>query len=151
VNTCLLCWAIALSILAARPGGAQSSASSPPARVDATAVATAPDSIGPCAAAQIQWALTSCADSAYHRADNDLTRTYRRVLTRLGASDRMKLRAAQRAWLRFRDAQCAFEAAAYDGGSMQPMIELLCLESATRARERQVSLPRSPNDEGELP
>jgi len=130
---------IALSLLASRPGRAQSS-------TPATATAAA-DSIGPCLANQIQWALTSCADSAYHSADADLTRTYRRVYARLGAADRVKLRAAQRAWLRFRDAQCTFEAAAYDGGSMQPMIQALCLEGLTRARTRQVGTPRSPNDE----
>ena len=130
---------IALTILASRPSSAQSSA-------PATATTVA-DSIGPCLANQIQGALTSCADSAYHSADADLTRTYRRVFARLGAADRVKLRAAQRAWRRFRDAQCIFEAAAYDGGSMQPMIQALCLESLTRARTRQVRTPRSPNDE----
>ena len=137
MRTHVLCWLIALSILVGRPAGAQAPA--------------APDSIGPCLAAQIQWALTSCADSAYHRADADLNRTYRRVLTRLSHADRAKLRAAQRAWVRFRDAQCTFEAAAYDGGSMQPMVESLCLESITRARERQVATPRSPNDEDPSP
>jgi uncharacterized protein YecT (DUF1311 family) len=88
-----------------------------------------------------------CADSAYHRADADLTRAYRRVLARVGPADRAKLRAAQRAWLRYRDAQCTFEAAAYDGGSMQPMIKLLCLESLTRSRARQVAVPRTSDEE----
>lgn len=139
MRTHLLCWMMAFSILASRPGGAQAAA-------PATA-APAADSIGPCLAEQRQWALTSCADSAYHKADADLTRTYRLVLARLAGTDRVKLRLAQRAWLRFRDAQCTFEAAAYDGGSMQPMIQALCLERLTRTRERQVGTPRSPNDE----
>jgi uncharacterized protein YecT (DUF1311 family) len=139
VRRYLLYSMITLWVLAPRAGRAQSAA---PATVT-----TAADSIGPCSANQIQWALTSCADSAYRSADADLTRTYQRVFARLDAADRLKLRTAQRAWLRFRDAQCTFEAAAYDGGSMQPMIQALCLESVTRARTRQVGTPRSPNDE----
>jgi uncharacterized protein YecT (DUF1311 family) len=132
VRTHSLCWLTALSLLATRPCDAQ--------------LPAAPDSISPCSE-QIQLALTACANSAYRRADADLNRTYGRVLARVSAVDRAKLRTAQRAWLRFRDAQCTFEAAAYDGGSMQPMVKALCLESVTRARERQVSTPRSPNDE----
>lgn len=133
VNSHLLFGLLALPLLASRLCGAQ--------------VAASPDRDDPCPGALIQPALNACADSAFRRADAELNRTYARVLARLGAADRAKLRTAQRVWLRFRDAQCTFEAAAYDGGSMQPMVESFCLENVTRARERQVRTPRSPNDE----
>jgi len=46
--------------------------------------------------------------------------------------------ASQRAWLAFRDAQCAIEGGEYAGGSMQPMVRSGCLARLTRERTAQL-------------
>ena len=87
-----------------------------------------------CGAEQSQPALNDCAWRRYQAADAELNRVYRVVLAADTGAVAAALRAAQRAWVRFRDAQCAYVAARYDGGSMQPMQQGACLEEVTRAR-----------------
>lgn len=89
-----------------------------------------------CPGARTQTELNYCAAQRYTRADSVLNHRYREVMRTLEAAPERAeaLRAAQRAWIRFRDAQCAFQASRYEGGSMQPMIRLLCLETVTRDR-----------------
>lgn len=50
--------------------------------------------------------------------------------------------ASQRAWLKFRDAQCVIEAGRYAGGSMQPLARLTCQTALTRDRSRQLAALR---------
>jgi uncharacterized protein YecT (DUF1311 family) len=56
-------------------------------------------------------ALTRSQDSALHAA-------YKRLLTRLGPYQREQLAQSQRAWVRFRDAQCNFEGSVLIGGPL---------------------------------
>ena len=46
----------------------------------------------------------------------------------------------QRAWLRYRDAQCLSESFEARGGSMQPMLELHCKTYMTELRTQQLRL-----------
>jgi uncharacterized protein YecT (DUF1311 family) len=87
-----------------------------------------------CPDAQTQAEMNRCAGATYARADTLLNQRYRQLMTAIGAPRRESLRVAQRAWIRFRDADCAFEASAYQGGSMQPTARLLCLADRTRKR-----------------
>jgi uncharacterized protein YecT (DUF1311 family) len=87
-----------------------------------------------CGAEQIQPALDSCAWRRYRAADAELNRVYRRATAADTGAVLVALRAAQRAWVRFRDAHCDYVASTYDGGSMQPMQQGACLEEVTRAR-----------------
>ena len=41
-------------------------------------------------------------------ADGELNQTYRELMTKLSRSDQIALRKAERAWLSFREADCAF-------------------------------------------
>ncbi|MEE4209910.1 MAG: lysozyme inhibitor LprI family protein [Parvularcula sp.] len=79
-------------------------------------------------------AITNCFDQQYKRADAELNEIYRRIMTTLGDEDKESLRAAQRAWIVYRDKACAAEAAPYQGGSAMGTVRVACLEAATRER-----------------
>jgi uncharacterized protein YecT (DUF1311 family) len=84
-----------------------------------------------CEAAVDQTTMTMCAQLAYRHADDRLNEVYRALGTRISEPGRDQLRTAQRAWLRWRDAQCAFETAGYAGGSIHPMLLAMCLAALT--------------------
>ncbi|RIY02782.1 DUF1311 domain-containing protein [Aureimonas flava] len=89
-----------------------------------------------CTDPQTQTALTHCAAADADAADETLNALYGQVRERL-ADDRGGLdllRDAQRAWIAYRDAECAFRASAVQGGSAQPMVEAQCLADTSRAR-----------------
>ncbi|GEN27777.1 hypothetical protein HVA01_14230 [Halovibrio variabilis] len=73
------------------------------------------------ASANTQTELSQCTAQAYQAADNELNAVYQTLVSRL--EDNLvsleKLRVAQRAWIGFRDAECAFESSAVEGGSAQ--------------------------------
>ncbi|MFC7607365.1 lysozyme inhibitor LprI family protein [Teichococcus aestuarii] len=65
-----------------------------------------------------------------------LNAAYRALIARLGADSplRAPLTEAQRARLRFRDAECAFATAGSRGGSFHPAAQSGCLLGLTRQR-----------------
>jgi uncharacterized protein YecT (DUF1311 family) len=95
-------------------------------------LATAQD----CGGAASQAELSMCADADYRAADAALNVAYREVEARLAdlPDTRHLLVAAQRAWIAFRDASCAFAASGVEGGSIYPMILSQCLAGTTRDR-----------------
>lgn len=78
--------------------------------------------------------MNVCAAQESRRADAQLNAVYQKLMKTLDANRRTKLRAAQRAWLAYRDAQCAFEASASEGGSMQPLELASCKSDVTKER-----------------
>lgn len=91
-----------------------------------------------CADLTTQSAMNICAEDEYKKADAELNRVYRQLLPKLEAAHQEKLKAAQRAWLAFRDAHCECEAFAFDGGSMQPLMRFSCLDGETHTRTQQL-------------
>ena len=91
---------------------------------------------------QTQRGLDVCADAAYKKAEAGLNGAYKDILRRLkDDGDKTKLLiAAQKAWLGFRDAECAFSASGVMGGSIYPMVVSLCLEEVTKARIKGLSV-----------
>lgn len=89
-----------------------------------------------CVNATTQAELTECSAQAYQTADDALNEAYQVLVDQLSnnAASLEKLRAAQRAWIGFRDAECAFESSAVEGGSAQLMVRNGCLEGLTEAR-----------------
>lgn len=89
-----------------------------------------------CDSATTQSELTECSAQAYQSADDELNEAYQALVDQLSSNSASleKLRTAQRAWIGFRDAECAFESSAVEGGSAQPMIRNSCLEALTEAR-----------------
>lgn len=104
-----------------------------------------PDCIDP----QTQMEMTYCAGVDYEKADADLNALWPDIVAAAKQRDEFvagevegtgvpttfeALLAAQRAWLKFRDAQCEYEAYEVFGGTMQPMVGSLCLARLTRER-----------------
>jgi uncharacterized protein YecT (DUF1311 family) len=82
--------------------------------------------------------MRACYSRAVTAADAELNRVYRDVSAHLDAGRRTKLRDAQRAWLRYRDAHCAFMASESEGGTLETVERLSCLADATRTRTREL-------------
>ena len=88
----------------------------------------------PCADPQSQAEMTQCAANAYKAADAALNQVYPKLMALLDDDEKTQLKAAQTAWLKYRDANCDFVADQYKGGSMRPMIYAGCLEDVTKKR-----------------
>ena len=88
----------------------------------------------PCDDAGSQFELNQCAGREYKAADAELNVTYQRLAAKLDAEGRASLKAAEAAWLKYRDANCEYESSFYRGGTMRPMVHAFCLARVTRAR-----------------
>jgi uncharacterized protein YecT (DUF1311 family) len=115
-------------------------------------VLTAPaqaDELPDCMNPQFQVEMTYCASVDYEKADADLNALWPDVVAAAKSNDEdiaemasergvpttlQALRTAQRAWIKFRDAQCEYEAYEVFGGTAQPMVGSLCLARLTRER-----------------
>ena len=87
------------------------------------------------AAAQSQGTMNRQAEQEFETADAELNKVYSKVIAGMNAEDLQDLKAAQRLWVQFRDAQATFEANGdARGGSMQPMLYNACRTKLTKAR-----------------
>jgi uncharacterized protein YecT (DUF1311 family) len=84
--------------------------------------------------ARTQLDMNACAADEVGLADSVLNVVYRRVVAQMDTAQLPFLREAQRAWIRLRDADCGLEAAEFAGGSIRPMVEMMCLARETRRR-----------------
>ncbi len=93
-----------------------------------------------CGAAQTQTAMNECANDAYVKADAALNAAYAQIAARLRTEPAVaqRLVTAQKAWIAFRDGECAFEASVTEGGSIHPFIVSQCLEGVTRRRTEEL-------------
>jgi uncharacterized protein YecT (DUF1311 family) len=91
-----------------------------------------------CDEAMSQTDMNRCAWQRFERADRQLNVLYKRVLAQLPADRRTLVVKAQRQWLLYRDAHCAYYDKAYEGGSMQPMVVALCKEETTLSRVKEL-------------
>ncbi|WP_417497466.1 lysozyme inhibitor LprI family protein [Maricaulis sp.] len=71
--------------------------------------------------------MIRCTVEEYDAWDARLNTAYGDLMQRLDASRTDGLRDAQRAWMALRDADCAFAASAYQGGTMQPLVQAGCM------------------------
>ena len=88
----------------------------------------------PCADAQSQAEMNMCWGKEYKAADAKLNKTYQDFMSKLEESEKVQLKNAQLAWLKYRDANCEFVADQYKGGTMRPMIAAICLADTTNNR-----------------
>jgi uncharacterized protein YecT (DUF1311 family) len=92
----------------------------------------------PCPGSGSQAELNQCAARARNRADAELNKVYRELMKDAGTTERAKLRAAQLAWIKFRDTQCDYESVGNKGGSIYPMVVSFCLARVTNTRVKQL-------------
>ena len=96
----------------------------------------------PCANANSQMELNSCAAEEAKQAEAEMEKRYAEVSAQTeGAELLKKLALSQATWEAYRDAQCDFDAAQFEGGSIRPMIYHLC--RATSAKQRAEALNAS--------
>lgn len=97
-----------------------------------------------CQNAMAQMEMTFCAEQDWQRADRNLNDAYKAAMAEMKAVDSnlpkaqqgaaAHLKAAQRAWISFRDEACAAEGYMMHGGSAQPMVIYGCRATLTEQR-----------------
>ncbi|HTJ62653.1 MAG TPA: lysozyme inhibitor LprI family protein [Alphaproteobacteria bacterium] len=89
-----------------------------------------------CGKAANQVEMNTCFGQAFKKTDADLNVVYKQVASRLKDNKEAaaQLIAAERAWVGFRDAQCAFEAINALGGSIYPTLVIQCRSRLTGKR-----------------
>ena len=100
--------------------------------------------------AQSQAQMNQTATTEYRAADAAMTQAWQAAYARMKARDAQDTSrgggfgyaaatlASQRAWLRFRDAQCVIEGGEFAGGSLQAMTQAACMTRLTRERTLQL-------------
>jgi uncharacterized protein YecT (DUF1311 family) len=93
----------------------------------------------PCAD-QTQRGLDACAGAARDKADAALNGAYKQIVARLAddPGKTKRLIEAEKAWIAFRDAECAFANSDTEGGSIHSMEVTLCEEKLTNIRAQQL-------------
>ena len=93
-----------------------------------------------CGDFETQWEINDCAGQLFKRSDAELNRLYHEIKARLADdSDSLGLLVeAQRGWIVFRDAECAFSANGVKTGSVYQFIHAMCLDQLTQARIAQL-------------
>ena len=86
-----------------------------------------------------QQMMNICAGEDYTAADAKLNKAYQDLISADDADGRKLLQTAQRAWVTFRDAECAYATAASDGGSIHSMEVSQCLTRLTNDRVKQLA------------
>jgi uncharacterized protein YecT (DUF1311 family) len=125
---------IVFTVIATLSSVAQQDGTAPVAQ-DATPSAQSKDHADTvCNAANTQMEINQCFGDAYQKADKDLNQLYSRITKNQDAAGLSRLQTVQRAWLKYRDAQCAAAAAIYRGGSIESSIRSECLMRITRTR-----------------
>lgn len=88
-----------------------------------------------CEDAENQAAQAGCLGAEYEAVDAELNRTYEAAMGYLVETPSQDLLiGAQRKWIAFRDAACEAEASVWEGGSIQPIVQVTCLIRITEAR-----------------
>jgi uncharacterized protein YecT (DUF1311 family) len=84
--------------------------------------------------AQRSTQLLACAERKFREAAAELKRVRAELYEDLEPRSRVKLRAAERLWLGYRKSNCDTEASIYEGGTIQPLIQLRCMTRLTLER-----------------
>ena len=99
-----------------------------------------------CSDPQDQNTMTACARIDFEKADAELNDIWPKLKTDAEDSDKGSdkhdyadaLLASQRAWIVFRDAECAWQGFEAHGGSLEPMLVAGCEARLTRDRIKQL-------------
>ena len=87
-----------------------------------------------CQEAMTQIAMNQCAAETYQSEDDLLNQNYKALRAKQSTEEKEELKHVQLTWLKYRDQQCAFESARYEGGSIYPLIVSGCLHKLTMQR-----------------
>jgi uncharacterized protein YecT (DUF1311 family) len=87
-----------------------------------------------CKTAATQADMNACAYEDFLAANALQAAAIKTLDARLKANDRTRWRAAQKAWIAWRTAQCAFESGTATGGSAHEMLRWQCVTRLTSER-----------------
>jgi len=82
--------------------------------------------------------MRECELERYKQADAAMTAAYEALMGQLDQTGKAKLRSAQRAWIKFRDAESDLQADAARGGTLAPVIRTSALADLTESRRDQL-------------
>lgn len=87
--------------------------------------------------------MVECIDAEVRRQDARLNKAYKELMTDLTAPRIKRLQDAQRAWLKFRDSNCAFY---YDpeGGTIARVNAVTCMMNLTASRAKELASVNQP-------
>jgi uncharacterized protein YecT (DUF1311 family) len=92
------------------------------------------DSVQPCGGSTPE--MVECLKARTDEWDTRMTMAYQRALKEAGAPQRDQLRAAQRLWIQYRDANCLYYG--MGEGTIARVDAQECLRSMTEARAREL-------------
>lgn len=81
--------------------------------------------------------MLECISEETKRQDARLNKAYKEVMPQLSTARKKQLQEAQRAWIKYRDANCTFYADP-DGGTNATVNSDDCFRSATEARAQEL-------------
>lgn len=85
------------------------------------------------------WHIDVCAEYGFIKADQKLRDLYQAQLSRLRKTpSERKFVAAERAWIKFRDTDCEYQASGVEGGTMQAGWILGCKRERTEERAKHI-------------
>ena len=91
--------------------------------------------------------MNACYAAIAREAEAARERSYANLEKSLDQAEKVRLAAAETAWRAYRDADCRYEAAFYEGGTLQPTIYGTCLIRLTAQRTDELELQRHNHDE----
>ncbi|MBX7223940.1 MAG: DUF1311 domain-containing protein [Blastocatellia bacterium] len=91
------------------------------------------------AAKMSQQEMNQCAFKDFEKADAELNAVYKKLMSLIDdEAHKGKIKTAQLAWIKFRDAHCEAEAFPNEGGSIYPLVEYGCKAGLTRKRVKEL-------------
>jgi uncharacterized protein YecT (DUF1311 family) len=96
--------------------------------------------IGHCGDAETQDVMNACFALEFDNANRQMNSTLEAALKQLDERDQASVRAAQKAWLQYRDLHCqAVGAIRVGGGSLEPTEVNSCKSDLTRVRTKEIN------------
>jgi uncharacterized protein YecT (DUF1311 family) len=107
----------------------------------AVAADAVPYPVSDCGQLTVQMEINACAGANLEAADAALNKVYQQVMVRQSdTASKDQLKDVERAWIAYRDRECALEVGPQgDGGSIWPMEMSNCLEEKTATRIRELT------------
>lgn len=87
-----------------------------------------------CDHADSTFEMSECGGIEFTKADKELNEVYGKLMKMLDTEGQRRLKAAQRAWLSFRDADADFRADVHRGGTWEPITATAARTDLTRQR-----------------
>lgn len=92
----------------------------------------------PCKSAGSGVDTVNCLWAAYRSSDKALNDTYSRITSVIANNEKKQLQNAEKAWITYRDLECAAEKSMYGGGTAGLTAYPACLEALSRHREAEL-------------